>query len=382
MKKQAIRALILLLVLAGLVLCITLFVANARFRAICIERADYTLSIASSIIDARQRFPEDTHEITSMREEHSANTPAPLFFIPNPIQNVHLPPIPFFSPSKPRKEFKVTRGTGKPVKFCKRALHGVPFYITEIDLNDPETFLTIGLANNAQRANSTTVHNGDEPFDALLKRNPGAVVVNGTFFSKDQEKRVMGNMVSEGRVLKYSEWENFGTTFGIKADNELEMITAREEGQPRWEDHWFSLTCGPRLLMHGEIWIEPVKEGFTDSHVLTVGPRSAIGFAEKGKKIYLVSFLHGLSLEGEAKLMKEIGCYEAMNLDGGASKALAYNGSVIIKAGRPLTNVLVVYDTTHPAPDSVVHSWLRFQNGERPQMASRSWQSIFGFGRN
>jgi hypothetical protein len=60
-------------------------------------------------------------------------------------------------------------------------------------------------------------------------------------------------------------------------------------------------------------------------------------------------------------MMKKIGCVEAMNLDGGASRALAHNGSIIMKAGRPLTNVLIVYDKLHPAPQSTIQSWEQFQ---------------------
>jgi hypothetical protein len=59
--------------------------------------------------------------------------------------------------------------------------------------------------------------------------------------------------------------------------------------------------------------------------------------------------------------MKAIGCYEAMNLDSGASRALAHNGSILIHAGRPLTNVIIVYDKLHPAPQALVKSWQRFQ---------------------
>ena len=60
--------------------------------------------------------------------------------------------------------------------------------------------------------------------------------------------------------------------------------------------------------------------------------------------------------------MKELGCYEAMNLDGGASKALAENNSVILKPGRGLTNVLVVYDSKNKAPSTVTNAWQAFQS--------------------
>jgi Phosphodiester glycosidase len=73
-------------------------------------------------------------------------------------------------------------------------------------------------------------------------------------------------------------------------------------------------------------------------------------------KINRCSFLF---LEGAA-LMR---CHEAMNLDGGASRALATNGKIIVPTGRKLTNVIVVYDAKNPAPQSLQQEWVKFQQG-------------------
>ena len=283
---------------------------------------------------------------------------------PEPPSTPEIAIAPVVPTPTPPKPIKIVRGGGKPVQCGKGKIHGVPFYQTIINLKDPETFLTIGLPNKAEEANSNEVSHGHENFDSMVKRFPGAVVVNGTFFSKDQQERVMGNVVSQGKFLKYSQWEDYGTTLGLKAGNEPEMVTARADGKPNWDEHWFSITCGPRLVKDGEVWLAPEAEGFTDSHVLNVGPRAAIGFNKKKDKLFIVTFMNGLSLEREAELMKELGCHEAMNLDGGASKALAANGKVVVTPGRALTNVIVVYDTKHPAPDPVVSSWMRFRDGE------------------
>ena len=281
-----------------------------------------------------------------------------------------VPKPPFMEPVPP-KLYKSARGHGKPVQFGKRKLDGVSFYQTTIDLSDPDAYFTVELANNAAQANSAESSHGDEQFESLVKKAKGAVVINGTFFSKDEQKRVMGNMVSQGRFLKYSVWENYGTTVGLKVDNTLEMITARADGQPPWDNYWFSITCGPRLVKDGQISLNPESEGFSDSHVLGIGPRCALGFPRSRDRLYLVTFLSGLSLAQEANLMKEIGCLEAMNLDGGASRALARNGDILVEAGRPLTNVIVVYDSKHPAPEDVVDSWHRFVEGARATTASR-----------
>ncbi len=253
-----------------------------------------------------------------------------------------------------------------PVKVERIAIKGMPLYRTTIDLTDPDTFITMGLAKNATKANSNKQSVGDEEFSGFIKRYPAAVLANATFFSKDHQKRVMGNMVAEGRFLKYSRWENYGTTLGLREGRKLEMVTARTDGKPHWHEHWFSLTGGPRLLRQGKFWIAPKSEGFRDPSVLGVGSRTAIGFPKNGDKLILATFLRSMTLEREAHAMKDLGCYEAMNLDGGTSGALAHRGKVLLDASRPLTNVLVVYDNKNPAPQSVKDSWLRFQAGERP----------------
>lgn len=266
--------------------------------------------------------------------------------------------------AKSAKPKSVKRGA--PIQFVKKTVDHVPLYETIINLQDPECFIAVGLANNAEMANDAHETHGDESFETLVKRAHASVVMNGTFFSKDDQKRVMGNMVSGGRFLKYSPWENFGTTFGLMKNNEPNMVTARADGKPRWDNCWFSLTCGPRLLRDGIEWIHPDLEGFSDSHVLGIGPRCAMGFTADKSKLILCTFVNGLSLPQEARLMKELGCSDAMNLDGGASRALAYNGTIVMPAQRPLTNVLIVYDTRNRAPQQLISSWKSFQEGNYP----------------
>lgn len=294
------------------------------------------------------------------------NDPPPPLFMPAPLpaaeeETVELafgpPPVLNFLPARPQPL------QGKPVLFEKKTVAGIPLYQATIDLKDPQMFISISLPHNVDEANSSSVSHGDESFDSFVRRLNAAVVQNGTFFSKDAQKRVMGNMVGDGRWLKYSQWENYGTTFGLKKGNEPEMITARLEGPPNWRDHWFSLTCGPRLVTHGEVIINAEAEGFADPHVLGAGSRCAMGFPASKDKIFLVTFLKGLTLRKEGEVMKAMGCHEAMNLDGGGSKSLAYGKNVMMQ-GRPLTNVIVVYDSNHPAPRRVNTSWRQFQRGK------------------
>ncbi|MEZ0374655.1 MAG: phosphodiester glycosidase family protein [Candidatus Sericytochromatia bacterium] len=254
----------------------------------------------------------------------------------------------------------------KPVKLERRSLGGVPAQVVTVDLSDANTCLDILLANNAPRANSSQEQFGDEAFGSMVKRAKAATVVNGTFFSKDAQKRVMGNMVRGGTFVKYSRWENFGTSFGLDAGNRPDMFTIRDGDVPRWEQHWFSITAGPRLLKQGSHAIDPAKEGFRDPHVLNAAARAALGYSRDGKTLWLVSFLAPLSLTREAEAMKALGAWQAMNLDGGASKAMAYKSSIVLAPSRRITNAIAVYDSGSPAAQTLKQSRTRFQSAMLP----------------
>lgn len=263
------------------------------------------------------------------------------------------------------KELASLPATAQSVSVRLSTVAGVRLYQTSIDLTDPHTFIAIGLANNSTLGNPEGAR-GDEPFSRMVARYHAAVVASGTFFSKDAQRRLMGNMVSAGQFLKYSPWENYGTTLGLRAGNRPELVTARVDGIPQWTEHWFSLTGGPRLLRNGRVWLAPRSEGFTDPNVMGVARRSAIGFPASGKKLVLVTFLAPLPLWREAKVMRAIGCSEAMNLDGGSSIGLAHRSRMLVTPRRSLTNAIVIYDAYHPAPRFLREAWWRFQNGERP----------------
>ena len=66
-------------------------------------------------------------------------------------------------------------------------------------------------------------------------------------------------------------------------------------------------------------------------------PRTAAGYTKDGKLILLVvdgrqKESRGVSLQELATLMAELGCVEALNLDGGGSSTIVVNG---VRLNRP-----------------------------------------------
>ena len=94
---------------------------------------------------------------------------------------------------------------------------------------------------------------------------------------------------------------------------------------------------GPVLLKDGEIQVtnnEELKFGgkaINDKH-----PRTAMGYTKDGKLILMViagrspNKYEGADLLQEARMLKDIGCTEALNLDGGGSSSLLINGKQTI----------------------------------------------------
>jgi hypothetical protein len=94
---------------------------------------------------------------------------------------------------------------------------------------------------------------------------------------------------------------------------------------------------GPVLLQEGKLLITNNEERkFGGKAILDKHPRTAIGYTRDNKLIILViqgrmaNVAEGASLIQEAEMLRSIGCWEAMNLDGGGSSCLLINGNETI----------------------------------------------------
>lgn len=111
---------------------------------------------------------------------------------------------------------------------------------------------------------------------------------------------------------------------------------------------------GPVLVQDGTIKITSEQEmmftgrGMTDKH-----PRTAMGYRKDGKLIILViegrnpGTAEGATLLQTAQLFKDLGCIEALNLDGGGSSCMLVNGKETIRVSdaggqRPVPAVFII----------------------------------------
>jgi exopolysaccharide biosynthesis protein len=117
-----------------------------------------------------------------------------------------------------------------------------------------------------------------------------------------------------------------------------------------WNKIKLAIGGGPRLLEKGDI-PNLKKEHFNPSFFTQRAPRTAVGIDERGNLILIVAdgrqkHSKGFTLKELATCMKELGAFDAVNLDGGGSTGLTLDGNILNSPSdgkeRKISNALLV----------------------------------------
>ena len=238
----------------------------------------------------------------------------------------------------------------------------------------------------------TTLNRRFTPTQFYQKNNMPLVVVNTTFFSF-QTNQNLNVVIKEGKLVGYNIHSipgrgkdtftfrhTFGSAIGIskkrKADvswiysystkkraysfqvpvpvikdsfnkiDFLRYVKYKRSFQKNLNDipdsqKWRMQTAvggGPVLLQEAQIRISNNEElKFAGKAIDDKHPRTAMGYTKDNKLIILVvqgrfpGIAEGVTLPQEAKILQDLGCWEALNLDGGGSSCMLVNGKETIK---------------------------------------------------
>jgi exopolysaccharide biosynthesis protein len=259
--------------------------------------------------------------------EWQANTSSVLLTLPD--KSITLPAIPRGSLSfgKPaitnqQKTFVVGKKT-------------FAVQMVTVSLLDPRIDLDIALAGGEVGK--------VEELKGIADRSGAILAINGTFFDAYTDaafKKPYGYLVNDGELL-YNNSER-RATFTFDTNYNAEIIGGGDFSE-RYRTGIMdgALQAGPRLVENGKVALNVEDEGFRDPKILTGGgARSALGITKDHKLILLTT--GGATIPQLAEIMKQAGAYQAMNLDGGASSGLYYNGEYLTQPGRLISNAIVV----------------------------------------
>lgn len=116
---------------------------------------------------------------------------------------------------------------------------------------------------------------------------------------------------------------------------------------------------GPYLVKGGETYVDISEQKF--GAINGRNPRTAIGYTKNNELIIVIADGReetsiGMTLWEVAKVMKDLGCEYAMNLDGGSSSVVYVKGKIEnsppYKEGIPISNAIVVNEII---PDTVAN---------------------------
>ena len=272
-------------------------------------------------------------------------------------------------------------------------------YYVEADLKDKKLDFTV----------DTTYQRRMTPTKFYGKNDNPLVVVNTTFFSFTTNQN-LNVVIKEGKLVGYNihtingrgkdtltYMHPFGSAIGISkkryadiawlyTDSSLKKAYATETsfqpikdsvsklslrqffnqfswkaGIPRYvlkrKTKWKMQTAvggGPVLLQNGEIKITNNEElKFAGKAINDKHPRTAMGYTRDNKLIILVvegrntGKAEGATLTQLAQLFKDLGCWEALNLDGGGSSCMLVNDKETIRVSdasgqRPVPAVFII----------------------------------------
>ncbi|MBE7712761.1 MAG: phosphodiester glycosidase family protein [Cyanobacteria bacterium SIG26] len=165
--------------------------------------------------------------------------------------------------------------------------------------------------------------------------------------------QIVGNKILAASANPLSIPENGYVIVGPKSKLEklfgAKFVYVEISTNPKWENVEHIISGGPYLVKDGQIFIDT-----TAQKLQSIGgrnPRTAIGYTKDNDLIMVTADGRegssiGLTLKELADLMMELGCINAINLDGGASTVMYVNGQIVNKpqhtGGIALSNALVV----------------------------------------
>ncbi|RNI26807.1 phosphodiester glycosidase family protein [Rufibacter latericius] len=290
---------------------------------------------------------------------------------------------------QPSPEHQAGLPASVKVFFTADSLDGKPFraYYLEADLKDPKLEILTRIGNGKRY--TPKQYYEQETGNVLA-------VVNTTFFSFADNSN-LNLVINNGKVLApqapvrrknpngpdtltyypttgaigffRNRTADVAWAYNVGKKKKTMELTApyavRANGQPnpapsrrtarnmkRWKPR-VAVGGGPVLVQDGKAHITAEEEMRGGASFIGPNPRTVMGYTPDQKLIILMvegrnkGVAEGASLEQLARLMVELGCREALNLDGGGSSALYVKGKDTIKPSdkegqRPVPAVLVL----------------------------------------
>lgn len=184
-----------------------------------------------------------------------------------------------------------------------------------------------------------------KPLAQYVSENGGFAGINGTYFCPADYASCAGKLNSFDFGFyntRQGHWLNATTLFWnsramLAFDGSANPYFFREANTFGVSDLKAAIVNYPALVENGS---NVLGDGGSLGDYLKVSKSTRSGIGIKGKIVYLV-VARGASVPDLAEIFISLGVDQAMNLDGGGSSALYYNGRYLAGPGRSLPNAVI-----------------------------------------
>ncbi len=206
------------------------------------------------------------------------------------------------------------------VTVTKMEENGTVYFVADIYITDIKYFTAPFSSGKYNKGERKFIYKIAQDNDAIVAingdfytSNRGPVLRDGDLYRNEVKLDILV-MFKDGTMKTYS-----------KKEYDKAMIKSIKD------DVWQIWTFGPMLLKDGEV----MTKFDLPNPIGRANPRSAIGYYEPGHYVFVNvdgrqrGYSKGLSMKELSKLMYDLGCKVAFNLDGGGSAQIAFMGEEI-----------------------------------------------------
>ena len=157
--------------------------------------------------------------------------------------------------------------------------------------------------------------------------------------------------IRDNKIVATSNYPLFIPENGFVISAPAEILESFELGDkisleyslvPKWKNINHIVSGGPYLLKEGEIFIDAAEQKLNS--IAGRNPRTAIGYTKDNVMIMVTvdgrkEGTSGVTLKELAQIMNDLGCYEAINLDGGSSTVMYADGKILSGSNVKSTSV-------------------------------------------
>ena len=186
-------------------------------------------------------------------------------------------------------------------------------HIVKVDLHCPD----VQIIGTPKEQRSMTTSN-------FAYANKTTVAINGSFYS--EQNQPLGLTVTDGRPWPKTQDKKAYSFLACTAQREchIEPFNRTTVYQTQWQ----TVISGWQSLINGQYQCAPGSPRLCHSNARNPHPRTALGLSDNKRYLYMVVVegrqenFKGYTLNQVARVFKQLGVKNAINLDGGSSSTL------------------------------------------------------------